>query len=143
MTPKISEEILKKHGLRVTPRRLAVYELFAKARKPLDVREIKNSLLLTIKINKATIYRILTAFLQNNLIAQVELAEGKFRYERADKMHHHHLVCLKCNRIQDIGNCSISRLEDIIRRKLSFAVKTHKLEFFGICGQCQIRYNNL
>lgn len=143
MIPKVSIEIFKRYGLKATRRRAAVYELLAKADKPLDVQEINDSLELhAIRINRTTIYRILSVFFQNNLVSQVELSEGKFRYELAGSTHHHHLVCLKCDRIQEIDSCNLTSLEETIRHKLSFTVKTHKLEFFGICGSCQIGYNN-
>ena len=134
--------MLSNNNIKTTKRRLAIYEVIANTHKPLDVQEIIEVLRSKkIKINKTTVYRILTIFMENGLINQIELSEGKFRYEIANKSHHHHLVCLTCNKIQGVEGCDLRSFENLIKEKMSFAIKNHKLEFFGICSYCQMSYN--
>lgn len=141
MSSRQTKEIFKEFGLKATPRRLAIYDLLATTAKPLDAKEIKKNLgRFYLKINKATIYRILKTLSKKNLVIAIELNEGKFRYELADH-HHHHLVCLRCDRIQDIDSCRVDIEKEKIKSRYLFDVQNHRLEFFGVCQNCRIGYN--
>jgi Fur family ferric uptake transcriptional regulator len=76
-------------------------------------------------------------FTEKGLTKQIQLQEGKFRYELATAAEHHHLVCTKCGDIQDISDCNIDGLEKDIEKKKKFKVTSHALEFFGLCSNCQ------
>lgn len=129
--------VLEIAGLRKTKARSAVFDILEKKRTPVDVNEIFNLLKVnSLRVDQATVYRIVDAFLKAGLIRKLELQEGKYRYEIA-KDDHHHLICQVCGTIEDISDCNIQSLEKDINRKKKFLVKTHSLEFFGICNQCQ------
>lgn len=129
---------LNEVDLRATPARIALMNLFEKAEKPLDVKEMTKYLeKKDIKTDPATVFRIVNMFSEKGLIKPIQLNEGKFRYELIDKADHHHLVCEKCGNIEDISDCNISALEKEITKKKKFKVTSHSLEFFGICTDCQ------
>lgn len=124
--------------LRATPARLALMQLLEKTDKPLDVQSMIAFLeKQDIKADPATVFRIVNMFTEKGLVKQIQLHEGKFRYELADKADHHHLVCNKCGDIQDISDCNIESLEKEIEKKKHFKVTSHSLEFFGVCSTCQ------
>jgi Fur family transcriptional regulator, ferric uptake regulator len=54
-----------------------------------------------------------------------------------DDGHHHHLVCMKCSEVVEIEECFPREIEKQIAAKNRFKSVTHKLEFFGICPECQ------
>ena len=89
-----------------------------------------------VDADQATIYRIVESFIQKDLIVKLQFQEKKFYYE-AKMKDHHHAVCQKCGKIEDIANCSIPRLEREIERSKGFKVLSHSLEFFGLCVACQ------
>ena len=131
-------ETLKKSGLKATNARLAILEYFQKKTMPVDVAEIEQ-ILQTQKVNadQATVYRILNKFVESGILHRVEFHEGKFRYEMASLPHHHHAICIQCGSVQDIADCDTSGIEKLLKKKMSFDVKTHNLEFFGLCSKCQ------
>jgi len=130
--------ILHKVDLKTTPAREAVLELLYEARAPLDVGAIIGYLSKTgIETDPATIFRMMNTFTEKGITRQIQLHEGKARYELASLPEHHHLVCEKCGRIEDISNCAIQPLEEEIASKKKFLVKRHSLEFFGVCRSCQ------
>lgn len=132
-----NKKILKEAGLKKTEARLALIDLLEKEDNPLDVSTIIDGLKVDgIRIDQATVYRILDILTQKGLINRLEFGEGKYRYE-LQKSHHHHLICQECGRIEDVEGSFVDELEKEIKTKNGFLVKTHSLEFFGVCRYCQ------
>ena len=132
-----SEE-LRQVELKITPARLAVLDILEKTDKPIDIATIIDYLETNnIKADPATVFRIINAFTDKGITKQIQLNEGKFRYEHSSKKDHHHLICEKCGSLEDISDNFISDIEKEIQRKKKFLIKRHSLEFFGICKLCQ------
>lgn len=127
---------LQQANLQVTPARVAAMQLFESHDKPLDSQHVVDHLQKDLGIDRVTVFRILNAFLEKGLIRKLEFGEGKARYE-LNTSEHHHLVCQNCGTIEDISDCNIAQLEKDIKKKKGFLVKTHSLEFFGLCKDCQ------
>lgn len=124
--------------LRATPARVALMKLLETTDKPVDVQTMIEYLeKRDIKTDPATVFRIVNMFTEKGLTKQIQLQEGKARYELTANEDHHHLVCTKCGDIQDISDCNIAGLEKDIEKKKGFKVTSHSLEFFGICNSCQ------
>lgn len=124
--------------LRATPARMALMRLLEASDKPVDVQTMiayleKHNL----TTDPATVFRIVNMFTEKGLTKQIQLQEGKFRYELAAKAEHHHLVCTRCGQIEDMSDCNIDVLENHIEKKKKFKVTSHSLEFYGICEDCQ------
>jgi Fe2+ or Zn2+ uptake regulation protein len=132
------KEELNEVELRATPARVALMNLLEDSNKPIDVQTMIDYLeKKAIPTDPATVFRIVNMFTEKGLTKQIQLQEGKSRYELADNADHHHLVCTKCGDIQDISDCNISGLEEDIERRKQFQVTSHSLEFFGLCVHCQ------
>jgi len=133
-----SEE-LRQVELKITPARLAVLDILEKTDKPIDIATIIDYLETNnIKADPATVFRIINSFTDKGITKQIQLNEGKFRYEHASKKDHHHLICEKCGDLEDVSDNFISDIEKEIQRKKKFLIKRHSLEFFGICKKCQL-----
>ncbi len=131
------KELLVNQGFRVTQARAAVLDFLVKTQKPVDVVAIEAYLAKNmIDADQVTIYRMLEAFVEKNIIERLDFHEGKFRYELI-KGEHHHLICESCGTITDISDCPIENIEQSILKNQKFLVKRHALEFFGYCRQCQ------
>ncbi len=120
-----------------TPARSAIREFLSTVESPVDVEQIIAFLRSRkLNTNKVTVYRTLDFLFKNGIADRLEFQEGKFRYE-IKKMDHHHLICTNCRRVGDIADSFIKKFEEEIKKKRSFLVKNHALEFFGICKNCQ------
>jgi Fe2+ or Zn2+ uptake regulation protein len=130
--------LLRKNGHKVTPGRLSLLQVLAKADHPLSIPEImKNA---GTSINQATLYRALEAFTEVNIIRRVDLHHPHAHYElAAGTSHHHHLICKQCGHIEDVLECDTKDIEKtVLRRSRSFAtIEKHSLEFFGLCNKCK------
>ncbi len=127
---------LRNASLQVTPARVAAMQLFESQDTPLDSQYLIDRLHNEIGVDRVTVFRIINAFVEKGLIRKLEFGEGKARYE-LNREEHHHLICEKCGKIEDISDCNIGELEKDIQRKKGFLVKQHALEFFGLCKNCQ------
>lgn len=128
-------QLIKNKGQRVTSQKKEV--LCALQKKPLTVVDIFESInMKRMKVDKATIYRILTGFMKLGIVKEIYLKDRETRYELSNSGHHHHLVCEQCGSIEDITLCEDLLLKEV-RKQSSFDVKSHSLEFFGSCQNCQ------
>lgn len=129
--------LLRKHGLKATPRRLLLLTVLAMANRPLSIgticAELKGDL------NATTVYRALEALADIGIVRRVNMGHGHADYELTDaRRHHHHLICKQCDKIEDVNACGAKELERLILKKSNtFAtIDEHALEFFGLCKQC-------
>ena len=130
--------LLAKNKLKVTTARLAILSYLNQSKKPTDVADILAELKQKgIKADEATVYRILKAFVESNILNRIELQEGKWRYELASLPHHHHIICTNCRAIEDIPNCKMKSIENLLHNNTKFKVKDHRLEFYGLCPDCR------
>lgn len=124
-------------NLRKTPARTAVNEFLLNSSSPVDVEQvIKYLRSKNLNTNKVTVYRIMDFMFENGIVNRLEFGEGKYRYE-LQKDDHHHLICTNCGRIEDVEDKYMEEFEREIKQRKGFLVKSHSLEFFGLCHLCQ------
>jgi Fe2+ or Zn2+ uptake regulation protein len=110
---------------------MTVLDILSKSKSPIDVSILVNEL----GVNKTTVYRQIEKFIEAGTIIEVEFGDGKKRYEVASLDHHHHLICKKCKKIDDISFDEKVILSEVYKKR-KFKVESHNLEFFGICVNC-------
>lgn len=109
-----------------------IVKILNRTRKPVEV-----SLLVSkIGVNKTTVYRQIEKLLSQGVIIEVELGDGKKRYELKSLEHHHHLLCKICGKLEDI-ELDEKQLLNEVAKKTKFKVESHNLEFFGRCIDCK------
>lgn len=129
---------LERNGYRFTAQRKAVLEevLLHKGRHftcdevYLNLREKG--------VGQATVYRNLPLLEAAGIVRQTILA-GISCYEVAkpeEKHAHHHLICLRCERVEEAGDL-LSALEEEIKARYGFEVLNHEATFTGLCRQCR------
>lgn len=129
-----NNNLLKEKGLKITTARIAVLDLLESENNPVDALTIVEKL--SNQADQATVYRILEILTKKDIVNKLEFGEGKYRYE-IEKDHHHHLVCSNCGKIEDIEIDLSNEFSKEINKKKGFLVKSHSLEFFGLCRLCQ------
>lgn len=131
---------LRDKGERITTVRKALIETLSTSSHPLSVQEILAVLKKkNINANKTTVYRQLELLQYHETVREVRFNDRSARYELAiGDDHHHHLVCIKCRKTEDVSfDEDLERHEKIIMQKNKFKVLQHSLEFFGLCAKCQ------
>ncbi len=95
----------------------------------------------------ATVYRTLELLTRLGMVSKFDTGDDKARYEFADptgeKGHHHHLVCSGCGKIVDYADFIdeetelLRRAEKGLSKKYGFEVRSHIIQFFGLCPACR------
>lgn len=131
-------EMLRSAKQRVTPARLAVLAVLEKEKRPLSVEKVI-SIIGEKNIDYVTAYRTITMLKKAGLVKQIDFQHNHAHYELATLGDHHHVVCVKCDRVADVANCGMEKMEKSALKESGFQkITQHALEFFGICKQCSL-----
>jgi Fur family ferric uptake transcriptional regulator len=139
---KSSEEILSSladQGFRMTRLRKAIIGVFTGNSLPMSADELMDILRAgNTAFNRTTVYREIGFLKDRGVIQEIQfLHERVKRYELASLDHHHHLVCLRCKKVEDIVlENDLADQERSILNSKGFKVTNHMLEFHGICRGC-------
>ncbi|MCA9373845.1 MAG: Fur family transcriptional regulator [Candidatus Gracilibacteria bacterium] len=138
MSTQDTIESLRQKGFRITNIRRKLIEIFSTGKKPLSVQELIEKLAKSdITANKTTIYREVYFLLEQDILVEIDFGDRKKRYESAESEHHHHIICLKCSKVQDIHlESDLSEDQKKIEQETNFTITNHTLEFFGLCNTC-------
>lgn len=131
---------LKSKGFRSTKLRTAILKILVEAQQPISAMEIMDSLNnMALHPNKTSVYRETDKLLAESVIIEVDLLDGKKRYElHKAGFHHHHIICTKCGAISCIDmDKDLELVERDIEKNTGFKIQSHLLEFFGLCSRCQ------
>src|SRR6266704_294312 len=136
--PQLTER-LRRESRKVTRPRQAILELLRRQAHPMTTQEIFDSLPKD-QCDLATVYRSMRLLEKMGMVKRFDFGDGTARFElleEGDDGHHHHLVCTRCGQIIELDECSMTESEERIAARNGFKSVTHKLEFFGICPECQ------
>ena len=130
---------LRRSGARLTKTRQACIRLFLAWPTPLSVAMILAALnKKAVRVNKTTVYRELARLEAIGLVEVVRLGDRTRYFELVKRGHHHHLICLGCDTVEDIeleDQSLVARAKQL-GSKIRFSVATHSIEFYGYCVQC-------
>lgn len=129
---------LRTNARKITGPRQAVLDALRRQEHPATTREILAALP-EGECDLATVYRSMHLLEEMGMVQRFDFGDGSTRFELVANHHdhHHHLVCRSCARIVEVTDCFPADLEEKIARQAGFKSVSHKLEFFGICPECQ------
>lgn len=130
-------EILRNHGLKVTPQRLAVYSTLYDMENHPTVEMLYQKLQPDHPtMSLATVYKALQVLVHVGLVQQLNMGEDSFRYD-AKTMQHSHVRCTKCNRVDDVLDVDDDMVMGSVAAKTSYRLTGRQMYFFGLCSKCQ------
>ena len=136
---RIFIRFLKDKDLKFTEQRRDILDVFLRTGKHLSVEDLygiakkKNS-----DIGQSTVFRTLKLLCEAGIAKEVDLGDGKTRYEREyGDRHHYHLICVKCGSLIETTDPKIEKLQDNLCKKNDFLPKRLKMQVFGICKKCK------
>jgi Fur family ferric uptake transcriptional regulator len=133
---------LHDRGQRLTPQRermLALFQHLGEGRH-LSAEEAHQRLRAQgEQVSLATVYRTLRLLSGMGLLKELELAEGGRRFELAggEHRHHHHLVCVRCGRIEEFENPAVLAAAAAAATRHRFRLlEPGVLNVRGLCPAC-------
>ncbi len=88
------------------------------------------------RISLGTVYRNLEILSQCGLIQKLELGGPQRRFD-GNVAEHCHVRCTRCGRVADVAMAPPAGLDESARAASDYEIVGHRLEFVGLCPQCQ------
>ena len=131
-------ESLRERHFRITPQRIAVLKILALSEGHPSVEEIYEEVKRDFPTTSlATVYKTVTLLKELDEVLELGFPEGSNRYDGSKPYPHPHLICTKCRKIMDPDLESLEGVTKELTSETGFQITSHRLDFFGICPDCQ------
>jgi len=121
----------------MTPQRMAVLEELLRTDSHPSVEEIYRELRpLYPMMSLATVYKTVAILKELGEVIELEFSDGRNRYDAHTHQPHAHLVCRRCDRIEDHPIDELDQLMASAAAHSSYRLLSMRLDFYGICAKC-------
>ena len=129
-------KIFKEKKLKLTPQRIAVYKYLKQSKEHPSAEIIYKALQDDYPtMSLATVYKTLKTLVEVNLVQEINVGEGNFRYD-GNICPHPHIQCLSCGKVDDIENICFEDLNEKIKPYTNYDVVANQVYFYGVCPEC-------
>ncbi len=88
-------------------------------------------------IGRASVFRTLDLFTRLSIIRPTYIGSSITpTYVLMPDGHHHHIICMNCNRVIEFDECGLSALTCELEKRYGVQITGHLLELYGICEAC-------
>ncbi len=91
-----------------------------------------------VGISRATLFRSLALLAELQVLERLDLPTGEHAYVSCVRGPHHHLVCSRCGKVAEVGDCGVAEAVAEIARRSGYRIERHRLELSGLCHPCQL-----
>jgi Fur family peroxide stress response transcriptional regulator len=129
---------LKDRGMRITPQRLEVLRILAWSEGHPSVEDIHQQVTKVFPTTSlATTYKTVALLKELDEVLELGFGDGSNRYDGHKPYPHPHVICTRCKKILDPDLSMLTDMAEEVARETGFRIQTHRLDFFGLCPQCQ------
>lgn len=131
---------LRENGLKVTPQRLSIYGLLLETTQHPSAEAIYEAVKSSMpSISFNTVYKTLGSLADSGLIKKLVVEENHYRFD-ADTRPHAHLLCVRCNKLEDVPG-EYGKKVQLMREEFASeherTIFSEELYFFGYCCECE------
>jgi len=135
---KISEDLLKRHKLKITSPRLRVLSTISEKETATSQPELEK--ILGDTVDRVTLYRVLNVFEEKGILHKILDLNGTATYalcseycpEHIHQEEHVHFTCSSCNSIYCLNDVQIPE----IVTPLGFKIQSVAINAVGTCNKC-------
>lgn len=134
-----ADSLLSRAKLSNTVQRRAMLTALSHASSPMTHADIRSYFRQkNIRIDTATIYRILKQFLLTSIVHKHPSSNG-YVLCSLESCHGHHgfLTCSACQSVTEFSDAALCHAEHSIARSHKFQAQTHVTDLVGLCANCQ------
>jgi Fe2+ or Zn2+ uptake regulation protein len=133
-------DTLREAGLSQTSQRTAVLEIIIRAAGPLSAAEILSRTDPLQKINRVTIYRILSSFKERQIIRELPTDHGMNLYEMACRHNpiHPHFYCKTCRTMSCLPPLMLSHALSWFAGLNAVRIDDVHVNLRGVCQRCRV-----
>jgi len=125
---------------RYTAARRAVVATVVGAGRPLTIPEI---LAATPDLPQSSAYRTVTVLIEAGVLRRVSGGDDVGRFELAEDLggHHHHLVCTRCGKVDDVHPSprlerALADAARLAADEQGYLLTEHRFDLVGLCPAC-------
>ncbi len=132
-------EFIRSKGLRHTPQRERILDIFLSTEKHVSVDELYKLVKKRYPgVGYVTVYRTMKLLSEAGLCGEIDFGDGILRFEhKYGHEHHDHLICTKCGRFIEVMKPEMENMQDKLAKRHGFTPTNHKVQIFGICRKCK------
>lgn len=131
------KKILVDNNCHVTKAREATFDILT-SNEPQSIGQILKKA--KGRVDRVSVYRNIELFEKLGIVHRIYVG-WKYKLELSDQFmkHHHHLTCLKCEKIIDIEDEKhITQFIQEVAGKFGFEPRHHQFEIDGYCSECKV-----
>ena len=130
-------ELLRSHGMRMTPQRRAIVAEIMSASGHISPPALAERVRKRVPgVDQSTIYRTLGMLEEVGVLSHAHLESGA-EYYRASESRHVHLVCSGCGADDSLTVKEADRLRVLIAKHHGFEPDLTHFAISGLCSRCQ------
>jgi Fur family ferric uptake transcriptional regulator len=141
---RVENQDIRKAGLKVTLPRVKILEILESSEsRHMTAEDVYRALLERgEEIGLATVYRVLTQFVNAGLAERHHFEGGQAVFELDRGHHHDHIVCEQCGRVEEFLDETIEKAQQDIAAKKGFSIVDHALIIYGRCRRQNCPYDD-
>jgi len=133
------EAACRRHGVPLTVQRRVVLEVLAgRTDHPTADQLLVDVRMRLPGVSRTTVYRVLETLVRLGLTVKTCTPGSAVRFDPRTERHHH-LVCLRCERVIDVQAPSLDTLRLPAVRAAGFEISDYSVHFRGTCQECRQR----
>jgi len=129
--------ILKEKKLKLTPQRIAIFNMLYRTKTHPTADMIYKSLSKAYpSMSLATVYKNLISLKEVGLIKEMNAGEDSFRYD-ANCENHPHFLCRNCGGVFDLPEIKeLKNAREKLCEETSFLIEEEEIFYYGKCKDC-------
>lgn len=129
---------LRNEGFRITPQRLSIIKVLISDNSHPSIERVYNQVKTDFPTTSlATIYKTVAMLKDMGELMEISLGDGSNRVDGYTPDTHPHLICSHCKKIVDADVEEVKAVDLALTHTYGFKITGHRLDFFGLCPECQ------
>ncbi len=129
---------LRSEGFRITPQRLSIIKVLISDTSHPSIERVYNQVKTDFPTTSlATIYKTVSMLKDMGELIEISLGDGSNRVDGYTPQSHPHLICSHCKKIVDADVEEVNAINTALMQTYGFKITGHRLDFFGLCPECQ------
>lgn len=133
------KDFLAECGIKTTSNRVALLTLFLHSPQALTAPEVMAALGQERRVNKVTVYRMLSLFAQRGVLRKLSLAgrAGYFELAAGPHLSHPHFQCQQCGEVQCLEPVDLDQVLAVVRGHGGNLAERVEIRVEGVCHKCR------
>lgn len=129
-------ESFRRKGFKITPQRRLIFQALVDDQSHPTAEDVYQRVVSSLPdISRTTVYNTLKELVAQGELVEIDLGEGKTRYD-TDTNTHHHLLCISCYTLVDIHR-DFEGLGLLPEEAQGYRIVDRQITFYGYCPNCQ------